>query len=126
EALQRWRDGRYPLLLTDLHMPVMDGFELAAAIRAEEDASAYIGIVALTANSRDGEADQCLSIGMDDYLSKPVRIDEIKAVVNKWLPPFATNLSAPAPLADNDGGSPANPVPADLPVDINVLKALVG
>jgi CheY-like chemotaxis protein/HPt (histidine-containing phosphotransfer) domain-containing protein len=126
EALNRWRHGRYPLLLTDLHMPVMDGFELAATIRAEEDDSVHIGIVALTANILDGEADHCLSIGMDDYLSKPVRIDEIKKVLNYWLPPLANDLAASVPLEAIASRSPDNTLPSVHPVDTNVLKSLVG
>ena len=56
EALQRWRSGRYALLLTDCHMPKMDGFQLTAAIRAEEPQGKRFPIVAVTANAKIGRA----------------------------------------------------------------------
>jgi PAS domain S-box-containing protein len=86
EALLRWRSGRYALLLTDCHMPNMDGFQLTTAIRAEEAASARLPIIAVTANAMQGEAAFCLKQGMDDYLSKPLRLDQLGALLAKWLP----------------------------------------
>ena len=129
EALERWRTGDYPLLLTDVHMPGMDGYELARAIRAEESGSAHIGIVALTANAIAGEAEHCLAAGMDGYLSKPARLDEIDAVLDKWLPPLEGNSTdtAPATAATQDS-MPVSSIPqaAGVPVDVSVLRSLVG
>ncbi|MDO8930849.1 MAG: ATP-binding protein, partial [Rhodocyclaceae bacterium] len=68
-ALERWQSGDYALLLTDLHMPAMDGYELAAAIRDNEAGQRRIPIIALTANALKGEAERCRAVGMDDYLS---------------------------------------------------------
>ncbi|TAN70407.1 MAG: PAS domain S-box protein [Methylobacter sp.] len=110
QALERWRSGDYALLLSDLHMPEMDGYELTTAIRAEEKASRRVPIVALTANALKGEAEHCRSVGMDDYLSKPVQLAQLKAMLEKWLP-----------VAVESG--PDLPV---IPVDVNVLKVLVG
>ncbi|TXI89466.1 MAG: PAS domain S-box protein, partial [Burkholderiaceae bacterium] len=72
-ALQKWRTGRYALLLTDCHMPNMDGFELTAAIRQLERDQKHSPIIAITANAMQGEAQRCRDRGMDDYLSKPLR-----------------------------------------------------
>jgi PAS domain S-box-containing protein len=87
EALTRWRTGEYALLFTDLQMPNMDGYELAQAIRAEEKGGKRIPIIALTANALKGEADHCRAVGMDDYRSKPSPLAELKAVLDKRLPP---------------------------------------
>jgi CheY-like chemotaxis protein/HPt (histidine-containing phosphotransfer) domain-containing protein len=85
-ALEKWRSGRFALLLTDCQMPNMDGFELTHAIRAEETASTRMPIIAVTGNAMLGEAQRCLTAGMDDYLSKPLRMHELGAMLTKWLP----------------------------------------
>ena len=85
-ALRMWRSGRYALLLTDCHMPNMDGFELTTAIRREEKSGDRLPIIAVTANAMQGESDRCREYGMDDYLAKPLRLHELGAMLNKWLP----------------------------------------
>lgn len=85
-ALNMWRTGRYALLLTDCHMPNMDGFELTAAIRTESMPGMHLPIIAVTANALQGEAERCIEHGMDDYLSKPLRLDELGTMLAKWLP----------------------------------------
>ncbi len=120
QGLQRWRSGLYALVLTDLHMPAMDGYQLTAAIRTDEarNASRRIPVLALTANAMKGEADRCRAAGMDDYLTKPVALPLLKASIERWLaPPPVTAAPAPEP--------PADPVPAG-PVDLRVLASLIG
>jgi PAS domain S-box-containing protein len=85
-ALEKWRSGRYALLLTDCHMPIMDGYALTEAIRASEAPGTRLPIIAITANVMKGEAQRCLNAGMDDYLSKPLRLKELATMLNKWLP----------------------------------------
>ncbi len=85
-ALEMWKTGRYALLLTDCHMPNMDGFELTAAIRFAESAGVHLPIIAVTASAMQGEALRCLASGMDDYLSKPLRMQELGNMLGKWLP----------------------------------------
>lgn len=85
-AFNKWKSGRYALLLTDCHMPNMDGFELTAAIRQMEGATSHLPIIAITANAMQGEAEHCRQRGMDDYLSKPLRLNELKLMLQKWLP----------------------------------------
>jgi len=85
-ALDMWRSGRYALLLSDCHMPNMDGFELTAAIRREEALGTHLPIVAVTANALQGESERCIAQGMDGYLSKPLRLDKLGAMLAKWLP----------------------------------------
>ncbi|RJP67495.1 MAG: GAF domain-containing sensor histidine kinase [Comamonadaceae bacterium] len=90
EALALWRAGRttqrHALLLTDLHMPGIDGYTLATTIRGEETGESRLPIVALSANALNGEIERCRSAGMDDYLSKPVRTDQLGEMVKRWLP----------------------------------------
>ncbi|SFQ51252.1 PAS domain S-box-containing protein [Geopseudomonas sagittaria] len=115
EALELWCKGGYALLLTDLHMPEMDGYQLAAAIRAAENGSRRLPIVALTANSQKGINQRCLEAGMDDYLSKPARLDDLQAMLEKWLSPKPTPHEPAAPTAASKTA-----------VDIEVLKTVVG
>ena len=88
EGLERWRSGRYALLLSDVHMPRMDGYQLARAIREEAGRRGLPAtpIVALTASALKGEAERCLAAGMDDYLAKPVGIATLGACLQRWLP----------------------------------------
>jgi PAS domain S-box-containing protein len=85
-ALTMWRRGRYAMLLTDCHMPHMDGFELTEAIRRSEAPGQRLPIVAITANAMQGEAQRCWERGMDDYMAKPLRLSELGAMLTKWLP----------------------------------------
>jgi len=100
EALASWQSGDYSLLITDLHMPEMDGYELTSNIRAAESGDNRIPIVAFTANALKGEAEHCREIGMDDYLSKPVQLANLKAMLEKWLP-----VSAESRLPNDDEGA---------------------
>ena len=111
QALQMWRAGRYALLLSDLHMPVMDGYALAAAIRCDEQQSGRqrLPIIALTANALAGEANAALAVGMDEYLTKPVLLQVLADALKRWLPP--PSVAPPAP---------------PQAVDIGVLQQLVG
>jgi two-component system sensor histidine kinase EvgS len=88
EGLERWRSGRYALVLSDVHMPRMDGYLLAAAIREDEARRGVprTPIVALTASALKGEAQRCLAAGMDDYMAKPVGIATLGACLQRWLP----------------------------------------
>ncbi|MBL6985890.1 MAG: response regulator [Methylobacter sp.] len=113
QAVEHWQSGEYALVLTDLHMPNMDGYELTAVIRAEEKGIRHIPIIALTANALKGEAEHCRSVGMDGYLSKPVQLEQLKTMLDKWLPSAA------------DSGLDVTGSPI-LPVDVRVLKELVG
>jgi len=86
EALAALARGEYRVVLMDCQMPHMDGYEAARALRRSEDgARAHVPIVALTANAMPGDVERCLAAGMDDYLAKPVRLEELKRVLERWL-----------------------------------------
>ncbi|MFH7325159.1 PAS domain S-box protein [Desulfurivibrio sp. C05AmB] len=120
-ALEMWQNGDYALLLTDLHMPKMDGYALTAAIRAAEG-PARIPIIAFSANALKGEAEHCLEAGMDDYLGKPVQLGQLQGMLAKWLPAAV----GPGPVAEAPAAAETAPAPPAVPVDVKVLKALVG
>ena len=82
EALAALRRQRYDIVLMDVHMPEMDGLEATRRIRqAEEPHRPWI--VALTANAMAGDREACLAAGMDDYISKPIKPDEIAAALSR-------------------------------------------
>jgi PAS domain S-box-containing protein len=87
-ALQMWQanPARYALLLSDCHMPRLDGFGLTEAIRQTEPQGKRLPIIAVTANAMQGEAQRCRERGMDDYLSKPLRMTELRDKLSKWMP----------------------------------------
>jgi len=82
-ALTAWRERRFSAVITDCHMPRMDGFQLTAAIRAEE--GRHTPIIALTANALSGEAERCVAAGMDHYLAKPVDLARLKGALDRLL-----------------------------------------
>lgn len=137
EALKRWKSGNYSLLLTDIHMPEMDGYELCRAIRESEADSSRIPIVALTANALKGEAEKCYLAGADAFLIKPAPLKALQTVLAQWAPVFGDTheigVSGLRPLegvekpASDEVKSSLEKGAQDLkPVDIRVLKALVG
>ncbi|QSX28520.1 PAS domain S-box protein [Shewanella cyperi] len=86
KALELWKTGRFRVLLTDCHMPNMDGFELTAEVRRleKEQQLEPTLIIAITANAMSGEAENCLAAGMDDYLAKPVEFKLLKSKLLAW------------------------------------------
>jgi len=96
EAVQAVKRNNYELVLMDCQMPEMDGFEATRAIRRVQQRSGkHVVIVAMTANAMEGNRDTCIAMGMDDYISKPVRFDELRQLLTRWLP-GATETTASA------------------------------
>jgi two-component system sensor histidine kinase/response regulator len=86
EALDALEKGTYDLVLMDLQMPEMDGLQATAALRArEEHNGTYVHVVALTAHAMKGDRERCLAAGMDGYLSKPIRPQELDDLLASYL-----------------------------------------
>ncbi len=133
EALEKWKSGRFGIVITDCDMPEMDGYELARNIRSIEASNTGHGrkptpIIACTANALDGEAEVCRAVGMNDCLVKPVDLAQILLKLNQWLPipnHSARNFIAPA---KETAAVPAN-VSSDTNnprIDRSVLAELSG
>ena len=105
EAVRMNSDARYDVIMMDCQMPVMDGFAASRRIRSREQASASarIPIIALTANVMQGDRERCLAAGMDDYLAKPFKREQLEAVLARWIRP-AHALEAGTPPGE---GSPS-------------------
>lgn len=86
QALEAAQQAHYDLILMDCYMPEMDGFDATRAIRQLESYQ-NIPIIALTANAMVGDREQCLAVGMDDYLSKPLKSKELCNTLARWLSP---------------------------------------
>jgi PAS domain S-box-containing protein len=103
-ALTALEQGQFDVALLDIHMPELDGFQVAAALRQRERGTdRRLPIIALTARSAEGERERCLQAGMDDYLSKPVRaadlfaaLDRVAAGSGVTMTPLAAASIAPA------------------------------
>jgi signal transduction histidine kinase/DNA-binding response OmpR family regulator len=86
EGLEKWRNEKFDLILMDVEMPVMDGMEATRIIRREEEGTTnHIPIIAMTAHAMRGDAEKCLTAGMDDYLAKPFKQTELEKMVTHTL-----------------------------------------
>jgi CheY-like chemotaxis protein/HPt (histidine-containing phosphotransfer) domain-containing protein len=118
QALELWRSGDYGLVLTDLHMPLMDGYEFTAAIRAQEQGGQHVPIAALTATALKGESERCRAAGMDKYLTKPLQLADLRKALDEMFLPLPQPVE-PSQGAALDGSTAAA-------VDVGVLEDLVG
>ncbi|AEF99550.1 EAL domain-containing protein [Methylomonas methanica] len=107
EALEWLQRKSFDLVLMDCHMPNMDGFEATRRIRLMAEPVGLLPIVAMTANARQGDNDLCLSAGMNDYLSKPIKLSPLRDKLLSWL---------------DQRSKPAEPNP--LPANIQTLETL--
>jgi CheY-like chemotaxis protein len=101
EAVQLVEQREFDLVFMDCQMPEMDGFEATRRIRQMGAARAEVPIVALTANVLASDRDACQRAGMSDFLAKPVKLDVLRAAVQRWgRPPVAAT-----PLGPTEGGA---------------------
>src|SRR5579883_2846759 len=132
EALAALERQPYDLIFMDVMMPEMNGFEATAAIRDRQkrpDAfpnyKSPLIIVAMTANAMQGDREKCLEAGMDDYIAKPVRPEDVRQIIERWgaqaalVQPVASPQPEPADLNSNRAGPAA--ASEDAPVDMERL-----
>jgi two-component system sensor histidine kinase/response regulator len=84
-ALEALTQKQYALVLMDCQMPGMDGLETTRRLRSREPEGTRVPVVAVTGRTEAEDKRRCLEAGMDDYLSKPIMIDELGAVLARWL-----------------------------------------
>lgn len=123
DGLSRWLGGGFAMVLSDLHMPVMDGFGLVRAIRSREASGTRTPVLAFSADVRIGQAERAREAGFDDFLAKPMQLDGLRAVLGRWL--------SAAPVGGQAGAAAAAPVDAPradpMPVfEPGALHELVG
>jgi CheY-like chemotaxis protein len=98
EAVARLDHAVHDAIFMDCQMPNLDGYEATARIRAAESGDQHVPIVAMTAHALAGDREKCLRAGMDDYLSKPIRTEDLDPILERWLPV----ADAPAALVDRE------------------------
>ena len=84
KAIETLKQSTYNLILMDVQMPEMNGFEATKAIRQMEGEKKHIPIVAMTAHAMKGDKERCLKAGMDDYIAKPIEPQELFDTIEKW------------------------------------------
>jgi len=119
-ALEKLAGEDYAALLTDVHMPRMDGYALARRLREREAAAGgrRLPIIALTANVLQGQVQRCIEAGMDDCLAKPLVLRELRERLQAWLQPAAA--------ASTPGAAGAATAGNDSPIDLELLKECFG
>ncbi|MHB0938929.1 MAG: response regulator [Armatimonadota bacterium] len=100
EAMTAWQTEPFDLILMDVQMPNMNGFEATAGIRARENSGAHVPIIALTAHAMKGDREACLEAGMDGYITKPIKAEILFEEIDRVMSEF-TNVQTSVP---DDGG----------------------
>ena len=135
EAVEAVRRNPYAGILMDCLMPEMDGFEATMAIRKIEGFSS-LPIIAMTANTLESDREKCLEVGMDAFLSKPVKLQDLKGILEKWIPQDSwtdpnqktTEVTHPEPLStlpETASSGQSHPSPLD-PTVLTDLRQLGG
>jgi PAS domain S-box-containing protein len=116
ETLTAWQQTMPDLILMDVQMPAMDGLETTAHIRRlERGTGRHVSIIGLTAHAMKGDREDGLAAGMDDYLTKPLQLEDLRRAIDRWKPKGAP-----------DSREPSNPPAIESFAGTNLLKSLDG
>jgi signal transduction histidine kinase/CheY-like chemotaxis protein/HPt (histidine-containing phosphotransfer) domain-containing protein len=127
DAVSAVRAHRYDIVLMDIQMPEMNGYEATAAIRELEQATSsgqHIPIIALTGSEQQGDQERCIEAGMDDYIAKPVIYEQLKYVLAQWLPAESSALVLPDVPVDGQQHPALDADPIDAPIFENLRLSL--
>ena len=111
----------FDVVFMDCEMPQMDGYTATREIRRRQGTAKRIPIVAMTAKALEGDRERCLEAGMDDYISKPVRLEDLEAVLDRW---FGKPAGTSGPVAPPDPPAQADDAPVLDPVATDRLRSL--
>ena len=119
KAIEKYRAKKYDMIFMDCQMPEMDGYQATGKIRAfEEDMKLHTPIIAMTANAMMGDREKCLNAGMDDYLSKPLRVEHVRKLLQAW---FAMDANKAVLSSEKQDEAPAEAT-KEAPVDMSQLR----
>jgi len=96
EAVRRCKSERFDLILMDVQMPEVDGYEATKRIREQESPGAHIPIVALSADALDSQIEKAFATGMDEYLTKPIDVSRLRDVLDRFLTKRTDSVVVPA------------------------------
>jgi len=114
KAVEYYSEVDFDIILMDIQMPIMDGYQATSVIRKMETEEKRTPIIAMTAHAIQGYREQCIKAGMDDYITKPLRKAKLLAVIQKWV----KNKDIIHARFSQNATSAQNPVSAEIPIDI--------
>jgi signal transduction histidine kinase/HPt (histidine-containing phosphotransfer) domain-containing protein/ActR/RegA family two-component response regulator len=126
QALAALKRHRYAAVLMDCQMPEQDGYDATIELRLSERGGRHTPVIAMTAHALGGDREKCLASGMDDYLSKPIKPEELDRVLRRWAPRTTKGSDSGAPVVEvAQDDAPAGEVPLD-PAGIERLRSELG